>query len=506
MVSNARRLLVPGLLLAWLCSPLPSGAQQAPDRAAAAAGLDRHNAVDVGFESGAVVLSGTLYLPLTAGPHPAVVLVHGSGPDTREPYRNLAAHFARSGVAALVYDKRGTGRSTGDWRTAGFEALAEDAIAAVRLLRAHGAIATERVGLWGISQGGWILPLAASQAPEIAFIIPVSASGVSPARQEMWRVGNNLRYRELSAAAIGIGLKGTQMLYSLKPLHERGWLTLPADLWFVALDPWLDPAPTWERVRQPVLAIWGEIDGLVPTGESVEVVRSALERGGNRRYTLRVHSGADHGILRAVEGFQREPRDGRSYAEGYLEGMSKWIHGLDGASRSMELVPAEHATPTRLSWQRPADPVAPVFGRAASQIPLTATMVLIFAGVVLALARLSIRRRLSANRTPSSGTNLRLAALASALALVAMAGWAATLAATVLEGGSPFLRGDPLSLVIGRLAATGFVVACVVLGFRVVRRYRGSGGGRLRVRELLAATVGVTFIIWSAYWHLLPFT
>jgi uncharacterized protein len=477
-----------------------------PDgRVTSAARLENYHAMEVRFDGEAGTLAGTLYLPLAPGPHPAVVLVHGSGPDSRAPYRNLAAHFARNGVAALVYDKRGMGGSTGDWRAAGFDSLADDAIAAVRLLREHPGVDPQRVGLWGISQGGWILPLAASRSPEIAFIIPVSASGHSPARQEMWRVGNNLLYRDLSPAAIAIGLKGTRMVYSLKEIADRGGLSLPADLWFAALDPWLDPAPIWEQVTQPVLGIWGEIDGLVPTAESVEIVRSALDRGGNTRYWLRVFPGADHGIFQAVEGFQHEPLVRTAYADGYLAGMAEWIHGFETTARTVELVPTASATPTRLAWQRPADPLGPAFGRAMIQVPLVLAMVLFFGGVTLFTAGRSGIRRLRTTTPPPTEAGSRLAAAASVLALVAIAGWAATLVPMVLEGGTPFVGGTPLALLVGRAAGGAAAFAFVGLGFVSLRAFAGVSGA-VPVRRVIRITVaaGLVFMVWAVYWHLLP--
>lgn len=72
---------------------------------------------EVRFSNGEITLSGTVYLPSKTGPHPAVVFIHGDGPDIREGYRFFAELFARRGIAALIYDKRGTGASTGDWQS-----------------------------------------------------------------------------------------------------------------------------------------------------------------------------------------------------------------------------------------------------------------------------------------------------------------------------------------------------------------------------------------------------
>lgn len=85
---------------------------------------------DAVFTNGEITLAGRLYLPLGAGPFPAVVFTHGSGPSGRDNprYDEEAREFVRSGIACLLYDKRGVGASTGDWRTASFEDLAGDAL------------------------------------------------------------------------------------------------------------------------------------------------------------------------------------------------------------------------------------------------------------------------------------------------------------------------------------------------------------------------------------------
>lgn len=92
---------------------------------------------EVHFQNGATTLAGTLMIPATKGPHPAILLVPSSGPATRDSSRFLADRFARLGVAALIFDKRGTGGSTGDWLSASFDELTEDALAATRFLRSR---------------------------------------------------------------------------------------------------------------------------------------------------------------------------------------------------------------------------------------------------------------------------------------------------------------------------------------------------------------------------------
>src|SRR5262249_49832840 len=119
-------------------------------------------------------LAATLYLPLAGKPAPSVVFVHGAGPAVREGgYHDLARHFARKGVAALIYDKRGCGESPGDWTWASLHDLADDALASVELLRGRPDINPDQIGLWGLSEGASVIPIAANRSPKVAFVIAV---------------------------------------------------------------------------------------------------------------------------------------------------------------------------------------------------------------------------------------------------------------------------------------------------------------------------------------------
>src|SRR6185369_2155617 len=117
---------------------------------------------EVTFKNGDVMLAGTLLIPASKGKHPAVVFTHGGGPQAREVYWGLGYLYAARGFAVLSYDKRGVGKSTGNWGAASFEELADDAVAGARFLQARTDVAAKQIGFWGQSQGGWIAPLAAS--------------------------------------------------------------------------------------------------------------------------------------------------------------------------------------------------------------------------------------------------------------------------------------------------------------------------------------------------------
>ena len=135
---------------------------------------------DVVFENGGVKLAGTLLLPSTPGPHRAVLFLQGSGPEGRWANRYLAQTLAQAGIVTLIYDKRGVAGSTGDWRGAGFEALAEDGAAGVNFLRRQAEVDPARVGVYGHSQGGTITPLVADRSEGLGFVIASAAAGSTP--------------------------------------------------------------------------------------------------------------------------------------------------------------------------------------------------------------------------------------------------------------------------------------------------------------------------------------
>ena len=131
---------------------------------------------EVSFTVGTKDPSGILTHPTTEGPFPAIVLLHGSDRSGKEdPYYKLhAENLVQSGFAVLRYD--GPGWGGGSSEGPGFETLeyrTEEAITVVKFLQSRSDIQSNAVGLWGISQGGWICQMAAAACEDIAFIIPV---------------------------------------------------------------------------------------------------------------------------------------------------------------------------------------------------------------------------------------------------------------------------------------------------------------------------------------------
>src|SRR5690606_14590386 len=125
---------------------------------------------------------------------PGVVLVDGSGDGDRHDWGGWPEWIADAGAVVLRHDKPGCGGSPGRWTDQSLEDRARESLAAVRVLRAHPATAGQPIGLYGISQGGWVALIAAALAPEeVDFIICHSGPGTTPAAQERARIETWLR-------------------------------------------------------------------------------------------------------------------------------------------------------------------------------------------------------------------------------------------------------------------------------------------------------------------------
>jgi dipeptidyl aminopeptidase/acylaminoacyl peptidase len=297
---------------------------------------------------GAESLEATLLLPSGSGPHPAVVLIHGTGQQTRDEWRFFGELFAEHGIAALLYDKRDVGRDPSGMDLVGLQDLAGDALAAVRLLQSRADIRRDSIGLWGISQGGWVAPMVAAQAPEIAFVIAVSAPGVSYAELNLFAVTNRLRRGGFDGAQVTAATTALQLLDDfvrydddrggtqamLDAAQRQPWCgssTLPATLptaaqrqsWLRWRDLDLDPATYWENVRVPVLLIYGENDEVVPVERSIERITEALTRVGNSLLTVHVFPAADHDLALTEHDGTRLPGAPR-ISPGYFEILTRW--------------------------------------------------------------------------------------------------------------------------------------------------------------------------------------
>lgn len=241
---------------------------------------------DVRFANGEVELSGLLLSPLSAGPHPAVVFIHGSGVSDRDIlwYSQMGDHLARNGITVLLPDKRGCGRSKGRWETSSFDDYAGDALAAVSYLREHEPVRPDAVGLIGMSQGGWVAPLAASRSRDVGFVVVFSGSATPIRHTARYELEVDMRDSGCPRWLVSIAA----------PAFMRRIANRTPDFW--RLNGAFDPLPLWRRLEVPALVLNGELDKNVPVAESVALLERVRQESPGVAITIHVYPGTGHGI------------------------------------------------------------------------------------------------------------------------------------------------------------------------------------------------------------------
>lgn len=315
------------------------------------------------FPGDGVKLFGKLVLPDTSGPHPAVVIAQGSEASSAierywEPYL-----YAANGIATLVYDKRGTGRSEGEY-TQNFPTLARDLLGGVAWLKSIPEIDVQRIGVAGFSQGGWIAPMAALESSDLSFVLVGYGLAMSVADEDRIEAPRRLalmgfdsmavsEFEDLNGALHDVARKGfvdwgpfKEKLaeYSARPWFEavpetRGWaafvittgledskVIVPSLI--EQVDPFYDPVRTLEALDTPMLWLIAEDDIEAPPEITIEVLQRLRAKG--KPYQTIVFPGADHGIIE-----YRETSSGREpirYGSGFMHSMVTWLREQTGLS------------------------------------------------------------------------------------------------------------------------------------------------------------------------------
>ena len=300
---------------------------------------------EITFANGPITLEGTVLIPPGEGRHPGIVFLHGSGAEGRWASNYLAMRFVRRGFAALVFDKRGVGNSSGDWRTSGFEELAADAAAAVEALRARPYVDASRVGIHGHSQGGTIAPMAATLIGSPAFVI-ASAAGAGPMRDtEIYSLENSLRLRTMNArdasaareyvrAIVAVAYDGEPRERLVEAWNKvrglPGVFEPPAEsdsYWaFSRRIARYDALAQWREISAPALLVYGEADRRVPARISAKRISDSFLGGKGRSLEVKVFEGADHTFrLPAAEGRFSWPRTAPGYPEVLVDWASRVV-------------------------------------------------------------------------------------------------------------------------------------------------------------------------------------
>jgi pimeloyl-ACP methyl ester carboxylesterase len=305
-------------------------------------------------KSANIMLAATLTIPQGKGPFPAVLLIAGSGPNNRDesvaghsPFLVLSDYLTRKGIVVLRADKRGVGKSGGNYAAATTIDFAKDAEAGVAYLETRSEVDRHKIGLIGHSEGGVIAPMVAAEDPDVAFIVMMAGSGV---RGDDLIVEQTLLIAEASGVSRDEAEKNAAEERKILTLVEEEKddaelakklrvelagkapeATLNAQIKALS-SPWYrgfiqyDPTTALRKVTCPVLVLIGQKDTQVPPDQNLPAIRKALQAGGNKNFEVDELPGLNHLFQTAGTGSPGEYVNiEETISAGALEKIASWI-------------------------------------------------------------------------------------------------------------------------------------------------------------------------------------
>ena len=293
---------------------------------------------EINFVSGKIKLAGTLAVPsVNAKSEPTFVFINGSGPTDRNEnpdftlmapkekeklaqslkafnlnpdqfklnvFNEMSDYFVNEGFATFRYDKRGIGKSEGDYKTAGFSDLVSDARAAIRFLRGRTEVDSSKIIVLGHSEGGIIGPVLCAEDLEIAAL--VICAGTSQKLDEIMmqqaEAAKEMLSRLTPEQKEKFGVTGSPdpvgVMKDFIEKVKRGdeYVELEGHRVFAK---WYcehfehDPLETIKKVKCPVLIVQGEKDFQVPFSNAI-ALRDTLEKSKNAKVRLLLFPNIDH--------------------------------------------------------------------------------------------------------------------------------------------------------------------------------------------------------------------
>jgi pimeloyl-ACP methyl ester carboxylesterase len=261
---------------------------------------------EVRVRSGGATLGCTLTIPPGGGRLPAVAFAHGSGPSFRRYVATWSAFFASAGMVTLGCDKRGIGQSGGQYPGEGaseenIDQYARDVEAQARFLAAQPEVEAARVGLSGVSQAGWIMPLAAFREPAIRWLVLLVSPTVTQGESDLW--GDLTGQGEFAP---------TRSFDDIEAEVRR------------AGPSGFDPMPAVRSLRIPALWVYGGTDYHVPTRLSVERLAPVAREPG-RDFGYAVFPRGNHALIDTDTGLNADVVRSSRYVAGLYSTVRDWL-------------------------------------------------------------------------------------------------------------------------------------------------------------------------------------
>lgn len=327
----------------------------------------REEEVTFSNKKAGIELAGTLTIPQSGGPFPAVILITGSGPQNRneelmghKPFLVLADWLTRQGIAVLRYDDRGVGKSGGKFSDATSFDFADDAEAGFDFLKQFPGIDTGRCGIIGHSEGGLIAPVIASRRADVDFIVLLAGPGLTGEQivllqseliskadgmadenieadlklnKEIFSVLRKTRDNEKASLKITKLLNDYNQVYGSDTISASSKKTQTEAQVKTLTSPWFrtflkfNPIDYLSKVKCPLLAMNGELDLQVPATENLQAIERALIFGGNSNYKIEGLPGLNHLFQHAISGSPSEyGKIEETFAPEALTMISAWIN------------------------------------------------------------------------------------------------------------------------------------------------------------------------------------
>jgi pimeloyl-ACP methyl ester carboxylesterase len=306
---------------------------------------------EVRFQSGDATLAGTLIMPESKAAVPGIILLHGSGPLTRDSFGPYPHFFASLGFAVLVYDKRSSGLSTGEYlkQDEFYPApFVRDATAAVHFLQSQERIRRDSVGLWGSSEGGMLTTQVASQTRDVAFLINSSGFMMPLWKEMLYNREAQLKADGIPASEVTEAVEFQKLLFQVgrtgagwneigkkqARIQGRKWFPKIFEAETPSLETlrwrWthvysFDPRPAVENVHCPVLGVFGALDTSTPAPVAVANMRQMLTEAGNADFMLKVFPNANHALTQAETGSDDETERAKGQAPDLFDTLRSWL-------------------------------------------------------------------------------------------------------------------------------------------------------------------------------------
>ncbi len=309
---------------------------------------------EVSFRNGEVQIFASLLMSQDkkgkAG-RPAVIMVHGSGDGPREIFLPMARWYAEQGFIVLIYDKRGSGRSGGNWQSSSLTDLAEDVVAGLSFLAGQPVVARSKIGIFGVSQAGWVLPVAVTKSEIATWAIVVTGGGVRPDKAEIFATRQQLEHAGFSSESLeqaeevllhyynylGTGQGMAELDRAIEKFGSRPWFSL-LNLRRSLLEEddftenwgWVgnyDPVPFIGRSKLAWLVMLAAEDTQSNTRDAVLGWQTGFDLASNPASVLKVFPDVGHGLV--VGGHDMVAHsEAREFAPGYYKTQAEWLREL----------------------------------------------------------------------------------------------------------------------------------------------------------------------------------